>query len=87
MIIKTTERLADFTREQIKESGMTHPQILKKINLNREKSGLKELKGVDSISHAIAKGKINESSRNGIRCEVLNILGFEASLFFLIKRQ
>jgi hypothetical protein len=87
MIIKTTEELRDFTRDQVKKSGLSIKEIAEKINSNREKSGVEKRIGADSVSHAVAESKKTDPSRNGMRCEILNLLGFGASTVFMIKRQ
>lgn len=87
MIIKTTEELANFTCKKVKISGLTHMEIAEKINKNRQKSGNRKNINPDSISHAIQFSKKSESGRNGIRREILLVLGFKVINVFFIKRQ
>lgn len=76
MNIKTTEELSDFCREKLKKSGLTHAEIAEKIG-----------KHESYISKAVALREKSKTSRNGIRREILNYLGFEVYTVFLVTRQ
>lgn len=76
MIIKTTEELTDFTREKWKKSGLTIREIAGKIGKDER-----------FVAKAVQKNCRSETSRNGIRAEVLYFLGFEVSQIFSVVRQ
>lgn len=87
MIAKTTEELTEITKDKVEKSGLNHSEILEKINQNREKSDRKKLNSISLISHAIQNSKKSDTSVNGIRREILTILGFTVNLQFEIKRE
>lgn len=83
MILHTTEELADFCREKLEKSGFSHPEIAEKIAL---KTGKKRFHP-NYISKAVQKSEKNNGSRNGLRREILAVLGFEVESYFSVKRQ
>jgi hypothetical protein len=76
MRIKSTAELAEFTRKQLKISGLTHRELSGKIGCHHS-----------FISKAIAEKEKNRTARNGIRRQILELLGYEVSEIFIVKRQ
>lgn len=75
MKIKTTENLADFTAAKVKKSNFSINEISGMLGISTK-----------SVDHGISKGQRSNPGRNGVRRKILNILGYEVSTVFIIKK-
>lgn len=76
LICETQEEFSRFVLDEFEKSGLEQLELSKKIKKNR-----------DLICHGLRKKNFLDSSRNGIRREILNYLGFDVEDAFSVRKR
>lgn len=82
-LIRTTEDLCAFTREQVIEAEVSPTELVENLRAGQDR----KKPNYTIISKAIAPGERSNPGRNGIRKEILAYLGFQVNDVFEIKQK